>query len=264
MALAQLFEQLNTQDTVQIPEGWLQGRTLYGGLAAGLLMRKALITLNDVNKILLSCNVTFVGPIHAGDVKITAEILRQGKSVTSLEVRLWQEDAVQTIMLASFGSPRESVIDYQALPNVPEYPAAETLFEIRKNPMMPQFMQFMDLRWAEGGYPFMGSEKPDFGGWMRFHPEHHTDRAMQTHDFITLLDVWPPAVLPMCKGMVPASSLTWQVTMINPIQAQLCDWFKYKVVADHAANGYMTEYAYVWDQNDQLIAIYRQTVTVFA
>lgn len=264
MALTQLFEQLKTQESVQLPEGWLQGRTLYGGLAAGILMQKAVLTVNDSSKALLSCNVTFVGPIHAGEVKITAEILRQGKSVTSLEVRLWQEDAVQTIMQASFGSARASALEYQSLPQVPQYAAAETLLEIRKNPMLPQFMQFMDLRWAEGGYPFMGNAQPDFGGWMRFHPENHPNKEMQVHDFITLLDAWPPAVLPMYKTMVPASSLTWQVTMLNPIQAQLCDWFKYKVVTDHAANGYMTEQAYVWDKNDQLIAIYRQTVTVFA
>ena len=264
MALQQLFAQLHTQEELQIPEGWLQGRTLYGGLAAGLLMQKALLTLNDENKALLSCNVTFVGPVEIGSVKLTAEILRQGKSVTSLEVRLWQNDAVQTIMLASFGSKRESAINHQALPLVPDYPQAEGLFEIRKNPMMPQFMQFMDLRWAEGGYPFMGSDQPDFGGWMRFHPDHHQNRAMQMQDFITLLDAWPPAVLPLFKGVAPASSLSWQVTMVNDIEANLTDWFKYKVITDHSASGYATEHAYVWDQNDRLIAIYRQTVTIFA
>lgn len=264
MALAQLFEQLKTHDTVEIPEGWSQGRTLYGGLAVGLLMQKALVALNDTAKQLLSCAVTFVGPVQIGQAKVTAEILRQGKSVTSVEVRLWQEDAVQTIMLASFGNARESAIDYQHHPAVPVYPVAESLYEIRTNPMMPQFMHNLDLRWAEGGYPFTGSEQPDFGGWMRFHPEKHQDRVMGLQDFITLLDAWPPAILPLTKGLVNASSLSWQVTMVNPIQAKLCDWFKYKVITDHAKHGYGTEHAYIWDQNDRLVAIYRQTVTVFA
>lgn len=264
MALAQLFEQIKTQERITIPEGWLQGRTLYGGLAVGILMQKALVTIDDDQKQLLTCNVTFVGPVEVGEAKVTAEILRQGKSVTSIEVRLWQNDAVQTIMLASFGSQRQSAIAYDVLPSAPAYPESTSLVEIRTNPMMPQFMQNLDLRWAEGGYPFMGIDQPDFGGWMRFHPEKHQNKPMQLQDFITLLDAWPPAILPMCKGMVNASSLSWQVTMVNPIDAQLCDWFKYKVTTDQAQHGYGTEHAYIWDQSDRLIAIYRQTVTVFA
>ena len=264
MALSELFEQIKTQENINIPEGWLQGRTLYGGLAVGILMQKALLTINDPSKQLLNCNVTFVGPVVVGEAKVTAEILRQGKSVTSIEVRLWQNEAVQTILLASFGSMRESVIHVDKLPSAPAYPDANTLYEVRTNPMMPQFMQHLDLRWAEGGYPFMGADQPDFGGWMRFHPEKHPSRSMQLQDFITLLDAWPPAVLPLCKGPVNASSLSWQVTMVNSIEANLTDWFKYKVTTDHAQHGYAMEYAYVWDQQDRLIAIYRQTVTVFA
>ena len=42
------------------------------------------------------------------------------------------------------------------------------------------------------------------------------------------------------------------------------NWFKYKVFTDYAADGYATEYAHLWDDQDRLIAIARQTVTVFA
>src|SRR5690606_40825639 len=48
---------------------------------------KAVTQINDPAKHLLSCSVTFVGPIQQAKVRLTAEILRQGKSVTTIEVR---------------------------------------------------------------------------------------------------------------------------------------------------------------------------------
>ncbi len=64
--------------------------------------------------------------------------------------------------------------------------------------------------------------------------------------------------------MAPASSLTWTLTYVHPLQSSLHDWFKYKVFTDYAAEGYATEYAHSGIESDRLIAIARQTVTVFA
>lgn len=264
MSLAQLFKSIEQNEWVDIPQGWLQGRTIYGGLAAGMMMHKALLTINDPSKQLLNTSVTFVGPVQESKVKLTAEILRQGKSVTTIEVRIWQDDAVQSILLASFGTLRESRIQVSNETAAPDYPPVEQLNILPKNAIAPQCFQQFELAWAEGNYPCTASKKPDFGGWFRFDPNLHENREMSTADFMTLFDVWPPGVLPMFKTFLPASSLTWQVTFIGSTQYQLHDWFKYKVVTDHAENGYSTEYAHIWDSNNRLIAIYRQTVTVFA
>ncbi|WP_261373639.1 thioesterase family protein, partial [Siminovitchia fortis] len=67
-------------------------------------MHKAIATVNDPQKRLLSTSVTFVGPVQESRARITAEVLREGKSVTTVEVRLWQNDEVQSILLASFGA----------------------------------------------------------------------------------------------------------------------------------------------------------------
>ena len=79
MSLHALYAQIAEQEWVEFPQGWLQGRTLYGGLAAAMMMQKAVTQINDPAKHLLSCSVTFVGPIQQAKVRLTAEILRQGK-----------------------------------------------------------------------------------------------------------------------------------------------------------------------------------------
>ena len=35
MALTHLYQQINHSEWVDIPTGWLQGRTIFGGLVAG-------------------------------------------------------------------------------------------------------------------------------------------------------------------------------------------------------------------------------------
>ena len=60
MSLQHSYQALAEQEWIDIPTGWLQGRTIYGGLVAGLMMQKALSTLADDTKHLLSCSVTLL------------------------------------------------------------------------------------------------------------------------------------------------------------------------------------------------------------
>ena len=265
MSLLGLYQQLEQQEWIDIPSGWLQGRTVFGGLIAGLLIQKAILTVNDSEKQLLSCSVSFVGPVQQGAAKLTAEVLRQGKSVTTLEIRLWQDDAVQSVLVASFGLGRESRIVVNNQPTVPDYVTADQLEKmVYLEGLMPECLQQFELCWAEGHYRMAGSKTPDFGGWCRFSPQLHSNRDLCLGDLFSLMDVWPPGVLPMFKTSAPASSLSWHITYIHPIENQLHDWFKYKVVTEFAEHGYSTEYAYLWDSENRLIAILRQTVAIFA
>lgn len=264
MSLSQTFKDIEQHEWIDIPKLWLQGRTIFGGLVAAIMMHKALCTIGDPAKKLLSASITFVGPVQETKARITAEILRQGKSVTTIEIRLWQDDAVQSILVASFGTHRASEIYVNNQKQAPDYPDVKQLEIMPKNILGPQCFQQFEFAWAEGEYPCMASQHPDFGGWFRFDPNLHENRDISAADLLALFDIWPPGVLPLFKVLAPASSLTWHITFVHPIQYQLHDWFKYKVVTDYAENGYSTEQAHIWDNQNQLIAISRQTVTVFA
>ena len=264
MSFGNVFQALDQNETVDIPLGWLQGRTIFGGLTTAMMLSKAMQVIDDPEKRLLSTSVVFVGPVQEKPVRVTVEILRQGKSVTNVEARIWQDDAVQGILLASFGSDRESTIQLDQTRTAPVYPAPESLVKLPYHPLMPQCYQNYDLVWAEGKYPCSAAEKPDFGGWFRYNDEKFEDGPLSMPEFIAMLDIWPAGLFPILKRPAPGSSVSWSVTLLGPIQANRRDWFKYKVFTDHAAHGYSTEYAHVWDQNNRLIAICRQTVAIFA
>lgn len=226
-------------------------------------MQKARLTLADETKHVLSCSVTFVGPVQQAKVRLSSEILRQGKSVTTLEVRLWQDDAVQSILVVSFGTQRESCIHVDQAPVAPDFPPVDTLTRVPHHPLAPECFQQLDLIWVTGQYPCSASTQPDFSGWYRFNPVLHDNRKMTAADLLVSMDIWPPGVLSMFNTMAPASSLTWHVTYIHPLNSHLHDWMKYRVETQYAADGYSTEAAYLWDEQNRLIAISRQTVTVF-
>lgn len=263
MSLIQLFADIEQNEWVEIPKGWLQGRTIFGGLSTAMMLHKATLAVNDSTKRLLSTSVSFVGPVQDKPVKVTVEVLRKGKSVTTIEARVWQDDAVMSILIASFGSERESNLNIQQQRPAPNYPSPDELLIVPHNKLMPQCYQNFDLAWAEGGYPCSGSEQPDFGGWFRF-TDKFGQGDMSTAEFIALLDIWPAGAFTVLKVPAPGSSLSWHVTLLDSVNYQRLDWFKYKVFTDHAENGYASEYAHIWDSNDHLIAISRQTVTIFS
>ena len=264
MPLTQLFKDLEDNEWVDLPKGWLQGRTIFGGLSTAMMLHKAMQAVNDPNKRLLTISVSFVAPVQEKPVKVTVEILRQGKSVTSVEARVWQDEQVMSVMLASFGSERESVLNIQQQRPAPQYPSPDELKVLPYHPLMPQCYQNFDLAWTEGNYPCTASPQADFAGYFRFAEKFFPNGKMSTPEFLALLDIWPAGAFPVLKTPAPGSSLTWYVTLLDDIDYQRLDWFKYKVFTDHAENGYSTEYAHIWDKNDRLIAISRQTITIFA
>lgn len=264
MLIDQILSSVEQQDTINIPAGWGQGRATFGGLVGALLIKKAQLLLVDQQKVLRSAYINFVGPVAAGEAELHAEILREGKSVTGIQVRLSQQQQVQAILVASFGGSRESILHVDSQVAVPALIKPEQGQLVPYIPgMTPEFLQQFDSVWSVGGMPFSASEQPDFGGWMRFKSTQQVG-AIQLPHLFALVDMWPPSVLPMFNRIAPASSLTWTLDLIHwPADLTGDDWWQYQVKTDYAANGYAYAQAHIWDAKGRLIAMSRQTVTAF-
>lgn len=264
MQLDQLLANAAQQQEISIPEGWGQGRALFGGLVAGLMVAHAEQLVNDTAKVLRSAFVSFIGPVAPGAAHLNAQVLRTGKSVTSIQVQLLQEGQVQSVLVASFGAGRESMIDLPGRHDAPVFKAPEQCQPLPFIPgMTPEFFQHFDAMWAEGQMPFTGSKQPDFGGWMRLKPTEQVAKINLPHFFV-LGDMWPPSVLPMYNRVAPASSLSWNLELIQlPAQASGDSWWQYQVNTEFAGDGYAYTQAKIWDAQGRLVALSRQTVTVF-
>lgn len=167
-----------------------------------------------------------------------------------------------TLIQGSFGASRESVISVKADPA----PALNPLEACPQLPfvsgMMPEYLRFMELRWALGGLPFSNTPSPAIGGYVRF--RHIEEGPSSEAHMLALVDAWPPALLPHLSKPAPGSSLTWTIEFVQPMPVlSTHDWCSYKAVIEHARDGYGHTAAMLWSPTGELIAISRQTVTVF-
>lgn len=260
--LDDLLQSAALHESVVIPEGWGQGRATYGGLLAALMCSRLLHVVGE-DRVLRSATVSFIGPVAAGEATLTVEVFRNGKSVTQAEARLYQNDEVLAVLLASFGATRDSQIVVAAKAVAPDFKAPEDCQAMLYIPgVVPEFIQQIDMRWSEGSLPFAGVETPDFGGWMRYRTP--VQQMTLTH-LLGLVDCWPPAVLPMFKVPAPASSMCWTIEFLHFPEGKTGEsWWQYQVRTDASAEGYAHTEANIWDDNGRLVAISRQAITIFA
>lgn len=256
--------------TTNIPSGWAQGRATFGGLVAAMLYRHVEATLEQAseapvaNTPLRSLTVSFVAPAEAGELQASARILRAGRSAVQIEAHASQGDQVVTAALASFGKPRTSAIAVatDAAPEFPKPESCEALPYIEG--LVPEFTRHFDYRICAGALPFSGHREGRIGGWVRF---RESAGPATTAHLLALIDAWPPAVLPMLKTVAPASSLTWTVELMPAAMTadgDSGDWWQYLAEVEQAEDGYAVIQARLWNSRGVLMALTRQTVTVFA
>lgn len=256
--LAALAESPDHQVTV--PASWAQGRAGYGGLIAALVFEG--MRAKASGRPVRSLAITFVGPVAPGEpMQVEAEVLREGKAVTQILGRAMQNGQTMCIIQGSFGASRESVVDVAA--QAP--PQAKAPQDCRELPFVkgisPDFIQHFSVRWLYGDLPFTNSRKREMGGWMSFSQD---EGDIHEGHILGLMDVWPPAVLPHLSQRAPASTLTWTIEFMQP-QPQVgnTESLLYRAEIERAKDGYGHTAAKAWNERGELVAISRQTVTVF-
>jgi len=248
-------------ETITVDKTWTQGRTVYGGLSAGILYAASKEYV-EPSRVLRSMTTNFVGPLMSENpFRVTVEVIRSGKNVSQLQARAIQGDKVCVVAQFCFGEDRNSKVEVVnteshnlSLPN-----KAKFIPQIPK--VTPRFLRHFDLSIDEGGIPFTGRKTSQYSGWMRFKkpPEKITDAHI-----VSLIDTWPPTILQMVLLPAPASTVSWNLEFIHPHrELQADDWFAYKAITRQAASGYGHTEATIWDKHGEVIALSRQTVAVF-
>jgi len=272
VTISQLLQQSEQNNQMIIPAGWGQGRATFGGLIASLLYSHLAAKLAEKldekiaeksrDRELRSATISFISAVTPGEVSFDTEFFRSGKSVTQASARLVQGGEVKALLLASFGSARESAI-HVAPHRSPEFKRPDLVPQLPFIAgVMPEFLQQTDIRWSEGGALFSGATEPDFRGWMRWKDSFP---VMSVAHLIGLIDTWPPSVFPMMKVPAPGSTLCWTIELLAHSFLQSSENFwQYQVKTDYAESGYVHAEAHIWDDTGRLVAISRQTSTVFA
>lgn len=261
MLFTQLLDQITPEPSeINISPDWMQGRAAFGGLGAALVYQA--MRLQVPSEVPVRClHVSFVGPISAEPLRIEAEVLRQGKSVSQVVAKGLQNGETKIMILGSFGTARESVINVEA----PAPALGRSVEQCQQMPyiegMMPAFTQHFDFRYGTA-FPFSGSSDSRLEGYVRFKDPEPTNN--EAH-LLALIDAWPPAALALLSKPAASSSLSWTIEFIQP-QAGLGpeEFSVYSADIIESSNGYAHVRAKIWNEQGDLIAISQQTTTHFA
>lgn len=246
--------------TADVGEDWFQGRAIFGGMAAAL-GNEAMRRLVSRERPLRALETVFVGPVLPGAVKMTAEILRVGKSVTLASARLFSGGELATTLTGIYGASRQVAISLQPVPSHGIL-GADQVSDTPLNPdaRTPSFVRHFTHRFVEGARPFSGANISHSKVYFR----HRDPGPFTESHLVALIDCIPPPLLQMMDHFVPNSSLTWTLEFLRHDYDYSCEAFwRIDTEVKGAGEGYSQESSLVLDPEGRPAVLSRQLVAVF-
>ncbi len=244
-----------------VPAEWAQGRTVYGGVSAGLLC-DAVSRGVDASRRLRHLNVRFLRPLEVEkSFAIEMEEDSAGRTVVGRSARIIQDGKARVTLDAGFVTGLESRVAIETF-RAPALKSwnAEGAMKMR-GPGFPAFTRFLDFHATTEGLPFQGHRVPELGGWMRFMT---APDAIKAPHLVCLIDAWPPASVPYYDRMVPLSTINWSMHFAEPLDGVGGeDFLGYLARVNFFADGFGSSAADVWAPDGRLLAKSYQTFVIY-
>jgi acyl-CoA hydrolase len=240
--------------TWTVPEGWGQGRAVFGGLVAAAAVNLA-SGLTD--RPLRTLQLQMLRPLKPGRVQGRRELLREGRNVTAVRIDLLQDDSVATTAIVTFLVPRDGTTDVAA-PEVPDFNRGHHFPIPYMDGLTPEFTQHLEMSFLEGTPPFMGAPEPKTGGFVGYRDKALDDGS--TEATVGLMDAFPSPTMSILSKPAVSSTATWTLHLLAPPEPGL-HAYRYSTLA--ATGGASTTTGMVWAPSGALAAYTEQTVVTF-
>lgn len=240
---------------LEVPDDWMQGRSVFGGLQAAVALRAMRQLVPDVP--LRALQTTFIGP-GGGVLHARARLLRQGKNVSHVEARLGDGDATDALVVGVFGKARESKVS--VTPVQPEVAGGAGIDMVFLPGVVPNFIQHFRGRWLRGSPPFTGDT-----GTEHVIAVDMIDRGPTTeYHVVALCDFIPPMALTHLRAPVPGTSATWSLELLTDRFAALpLSGWRVDGTLEAARDGYTSQSVMLWGPGGVPVAVSHQTMLVF-
>jgi acyl-CoA thioesterase len=238
------------------PPEWLQGRTVYGGLSAALALQSAVRTIQGDLPPLRMAMVSFVGPATGG-LRFRTQLLRRGKSTTSIAVDGIVGDDICVRAEFLFAAARPSAVRHDFLP-CPSVDGPESCVPLHAH-NAPASLGNFELRPATTILPLSGATDPVLTAWARHGDASDVDPAVA---LIALADALPPAALATVRQMVPFSSMAWTLDFPQEVRSGNT-WHLMRSTSLRAGDGYSYQSMEIWDEAGRLVLTGSQSVAIF-
>ncbi|MDQ1696024.1 MAG: hypothetical protein QOJ03_1377 [Frankiaceae bacterium] len=241
-----------TSYDVDLDAGWSIGGKPNGGYLMAVLARAATDAAGRPHPLAVSGH--FLRPPNGGQAEVRVEVVKTGRTVSTVRATLWQDDRPCLDSLVTAGELAGDPVDYAGVA-APELPSPEECRSRAEAPFRVELLDHVDVRLDPATAPFpQPNGRPLIRGWMRFHDGADAD-AMA---LALAVDAMPPTVFHLQRlGWAPTVELTF---LLRGLPAP--GWLSFEAVATLLADGWFDESATVWDSTGRMVAQSRQLALV--
>lgn len=239
----------------QISEGWWVVRGPHGGYLASILLRALTETVGDEDRSPRSLTVHYAAAPKVGPVRIETEVIRSGRSLSTVSARMTQDGKSVAVAVAAFSTPW-SGFDYTDV-TMPETIPPDQGFPVHEAEGVPPFIKQFHMMGTFGAVPFSGAERAKLGGWFRLAEPNVADPVVVA----TLMDAWPPVVFPVATEPLVAPTVDLTIHFRSPLPhpgAEPDDYYLGVFWSHLARDGFFEEDGELWSKDGVLLAQSRQ------
>lgn len=225
-----------------------------GGYLAAIALRGATALVTEAERAPRSLHVRYLAAPRAGSFELAAELIRAGRSMSTIGVRLTQDGRDFAHASVCFSAAFSSIAFQDAT-----MPEALPIEQAEPVPVRITLNERYVQRRAIGGSERQ-SARALSGGWVRFADPRPFDALAMA----ALWDCWPPAVFARAfdqrfRGAVPTVEASVYFRRRLPLpELSLQDSVLLRVESTMADEGFCEESAEIWSPNGLLLAQARQ------
>ncbi|GAA0865007.1 thioesterase family protein [Sphingopyxis soli] len=244
--------------TGHIDDGWMQGRTAYGGISSAVALAGAM-ALHPTEAPLRYAQISFVGPV-GGDCTVNTRVLRQSKSSLFIDAGVSSDQGFGTAAVFAFSGERASHLDHNRL-TMPEAPDPETLQPVPEHKARPSFTRHFDMRPTTGPRFAWKSDVGEYLTWVRFVDQPACHPAVQ---LLALGDALPPAAMALFTEFGPISSMNWTVNMLGGTPTTDDGWWLLSAKTGYARGGVSVQDMMLWNRAGEPVLSGSQAIAIYA
>lgn len=245
----------------ELTDGWVIGEAINGGVLMALASKAAAEALREAgaHTDVVAFSTTFLSAAQPSTAHLTPEILRTGRSFSTAEVTVSQDDKVRLRHTATFSDldANSEPVHYQEAP--PELPPPDSCAPAARGGFAEKIrlLDRVDIRidpatvgWALG----QPANDGEMRAWIRF----KDDREPDVTSLPFFLDALPPVTFTFgALGWAPTIAFSGHVRS-RPAPG----WLRMRITTRNVIGGLFEEDAIIWDSRDRVVAQSRQLAGV--
>lgn len=241
-----------TTYAVDLDPGWAIGGNPHGGYLMALVARAATVAAGAPHPLAVSAH--FLRPPTGGaSAEVRVEVVKRGRTATTVRSTLWQHDKPHLDMLVTTGTLPTEPPEYAGQP-MPDLLSPDECRARQETGATIELADHVDVRIDPRTSLTNGGGVPVIRGWLSFRDGSEID----VETLLLAVDVAPPTVAHLgYRGWAPTVELSCLLRS-DPAPG----WLAFEAAATQVNGMWFDEGSTVWDSTGAMVAQSRQLALV--